>query len=199
MRTSAAWLSPMHQSIVFGLLVMLVSGCGIGQPGALAYPMVHAKTLLLDARAFPTAWQVDACGVGCDRSERQFYSLRTFGRPTIAGHVVQQVYTYPETKQAATLFQNHRAAEVPSEVFRIPGPSAYQSPWADEQIVACGRPRGYLCKAFFRYRNYVVEFTFDIKDGPDFDGMEISDITPILRDMDRVAVEVLGATVPEIR
>ena len=153
--------------------------------------------LLLDARAFPATWQTDVCTIGCDRTERQFYSLRTFGRPAIAGQVVQQVYAYPETKQAVALFQNHREAEIPSGVFITPTESTYRSPLADEQAVGCDGPQGYVCKAFFRYRNYVVEFTVDIAEGSDLEGMEIRNIDPIMEDMDRTAAKVLGATAPK--
>lgn len=190
--------------LVGGIVILLLClqnlyGCtmnaGNRQP---IYPIVHARELLLTAQKFPSGWQVNPCTVGCNRTERPTHSLRTFSQITIAGHVIQQVHVYEDAGTAHNQFLRLRDVEFtqqqpPNRSFTSPDSLQYQSHIADESAIACGKDVVEICKVFLRYRNYVIQFYFDI--GPP-EGVNVADIYPILKDMDSQIADTFHLTKP---
>lgn len=183
-------LSRVAEGIAILLLCLsTLFGCASTSSKTLpTFPIVHARELLLTAQAFPHSWQVDACTIGCDRTERPTHSLRTFGRRSIAGSVIQQVYVSEDAETAHAQFLHLQEAEFaelppPNRTFVPSASLQYQSLVADESALGCGKDEVEACKVFLRYRNYVVEFYFDVKLG-ETEGLSVTDIPPILEDMD---------------
>lgn len=187
--------------VVLAVCAAALTGCfGIGQTESEPFPLIHAKKLLLSARAFPATWQIVPCGSGCNRSERPEYSTRSFSRVGIAGHVIQDVYAFSSTSDAVASFQHYRSVEFmalqpPDKTFEPPPNVTYRSLIADDFVLGCGKQVVPACRALFRYRNYVIEFYFDIDSGQG-DGLQLHEIEPILRDMDIQVASTFNISLP---
>lgn len=188
-------------SLILCWYAILLHGCtASGIPQQAPFSTVDARILLIDARAFPSTWNADPCGVGCDRTERPDHALRMFGRDSIAGHVHQEVFAFPSTIEAQQYFAHLDAAlfmplTSPDITFVAPSNFTYHSALADEYKVGCGKQVVPACRALLRYRNYVVEWYFDIDAGAG-DGLQIQDIIPILLEMDAHVARTFHLTLP---
>lgn len=176
-------------AVVLAVCATALTGCfGVEQTESEPFPLVPAKSLLLSARAFPPTWQIVPCGSGCNRSERPEHSTRSFSRVGMAGHVIQDVYAFSSITEALASFQHYRSVEFvplqpPDKTFEPPLNMTYRSLLADDFFLGCGKQVVPACRTLFRYRNYVIEFYFDIDSGQG-DGLQLQEIEPILRDMD---------------
>jgi hypothetical protein len=188
-----------------GVLALVLLGTGCSNAGevlnATPLPNAPAPSLLLDEKPFPPKWQV-APGE-TSRDLRDTHAIRGFGRRSIAGQVIQNVYQFDSVRDALAKYQLYRKADfakapppqVPSTELVTPSEITYQSPIADEYYLGCGWNVAYICRALFRYRNYVVEFYFDIDSG-NGEGMKVREVEPIVRAMDEQTSSVLGIPFP---
>jgi hypothetical protein len=175
-------------------MIPIIASCSQSPPSR--YPIVSATDLLLTAASFPDTWEADSCEPYCERAERFGNAFRTFGRPNIAGHVIQQVTNYTYERSATAAFQ--RAQEVtfsqkaPQVEPFISSPSiSYTSPIADDYNFSCGIDVIVACRTLARYGNYYIEIYFVIDDG-DGNGLQLSKVPSILSALDIHIASVLG-------
>lgn len=188
-----------------GIVAVLVleSGCSILPVNALATPLpnVPATALLLDMDPFPKGWAMSQCYTSHCFSDTE--ALREFYLTGVPGHVNQYVFRLGSVESAQAKFKLYRETDfkkkpppqLPSTDFLPPSEVTYRSPIADEYYLGCGVDIVPACRAIFRYRNYLVEFYFDIDSGIG-DGLKIQQVEPILRAMDEKASAVLGIPLP---
>lgn len=194
----------LHKIIQVGLFLLVfgfvVGGCYSRFPIADQETIARAPDLLIDARAFPSDWQVFPCQPHCDRAERPHLADRSFGIPEKPGHVIQEVWRLSSELVAEDKYR--RNAEVafglrtpPDVTFTAPSEVTYQSSIADEYQFGCGVHKLPACKALFRYGQYVVELYIQLDTGEGY-GLSLDAIEPILRAIDAQAALQLGLPNP---
>ncbi len=184
------------------LLILTLIGIGCSRVGtkpvAPPLPIVPAPDLLLDAKPFPQGWQVDPCKPEpCGRGGQAW---RYFDRVGMPGHVLQDVYNFGDIEMAKSKYRLYREADftkspppqVPSTDLVAPRDIPYRSPIAEEYYLECGWDIRYVCRALFRYGQYLVEFSCEIDLGDGVGGLKIQEVEPILRAMDEKASSVLA-------
>jgi hypothetical protein len=182
--------------IVLTVCTVKITGCSSWiKPSSQSLPTLHARTLLLDLQPFPKGWEIIPCAAPCERIEQPTESARGFIHPGIPGKVLQDVYVFEQANAAQALFQRHSTIELsglePPDTTLLPVTRVgYQSPLADEFVFGCGMDAGVpICRAYARYRNYVVKFYFHLNPSQP-SGLHIDDIEPILRATDARVAEV---------
>lgn len=186
-------------SCVLGLLLLCLISCGHPTEQS-RYPIVSAENLLLTAEPFPTSWEADPCATDCDSTKQYGKAMRVFGRPKIAGHVIQQVTNYVYERSAKGEFQRAREITFPKRApnespFISAPPITYTSSIADDYHFGCGIDIVPACSVLARYSNYYIEIYFDI-DGGDGDGLQIVEVQPILEALDTHVASQLGIELP---
>jgi hypothetical protein len=177
---------------VLAVACMIELGDPLRGPKPAPAPVIPPSALILDATSFPTGWDIVPCEPNCDQAERSGAALRTFGKQGTPGHVVQEVMHFADENAAHTKFQTYMQSNLseftpesrsPYVPFKPPPEITYLSPFADEQYLGCGVDVVLACRAGRRYGSYFVYIYFDI-DGGKGDGLQISEVEPILRALD---------------
>ncbi len=149
-----------------------------------------AQELLLTTNPFPPDWVVNECqacdvfNLSPDRAMRQFRitDMRT--------GVTESVYRYASAEEARDRFLNARqnmAREMP-----LGSDVRYQSAVAAEQMAGCGLNYGeYTCLTLSRFGQYIVGLTY--RPGGSNPGLKAADVENLLRALDSLAMERLGA------
>lgn len=201
------------QKVILVILLLFGEGCvsRSSKPIPTPLPNVSSVDLLLDLRAFPQQWEVNPC----TKSPRCFGetdAYRAFIIAGVPGHVSQEITRFDSVEAAHAEFQAIRdkafkrstiPSQQPSTDFLPPPEITYRSVIANEYYLGCGIDIVPACDAIFRYRNYFVEFFFNVDagyvDGAEIkgNGLKIKEIEPILRAMDEKASSVLGIPLPK--
>lgn len=183
------------QYLCISIAILLVVGCArfVGSSTPASLPNIPARDLLLDAQAFPKGWGVGSCAPDCSRSEGEVYAERSFYITGVPGHVLQSVFRLDDVEAAKAKFQSYR--EVDFKTLTPPPEITYRSFLADEYYLGCGIAAVPACRAILRYGNYFIAFYFDIDSGKG-DGLQIADVEPILRTIDRRVAARLGILLP---
>lgn len=200
----------------FTLVLVLILGVGTGctswsSRSAPNLPVVPAHDLLVDIQPFPDRWAVNPCEPACERDHGDIHAERSFAVPDVPGHVLQDVFRLESVAAAQAKFQTYREVDfrqhpppqVPSSELLPPADVSYHSPIADEYYLGCGVHIVPACRAIIRYGNYFVSFFFDVNQGTadgvlitTDEGLEISDIEPILQALDQQVAARLGLPLP---
>jgi hypothetical protein len=183
---------------LLSILVLFLASCRPFEKPATKYPIVAARTLLLDATAFPPTWDADPCGPDCARDEGYGKAMRIFGRRNIAGHVIQEITNYVYASSAQNNFQRAQATNFPRRDPNEPpfstAPSiTYTSPFADQYALGCGIDIVPACRLYAQYGNYYVYMFFNIDSGTG-EGLQVADVTPILKALDQQLATQLHIT-----
>lgn len=186
--------------ILLVLAVTLVTACATtNSQNVQDYSIIHAKELLLDHQAFPSAWQVNSCEPSCERRERIRESARSFGRVGLPGKVIQDVFVFPTNGAAEQFFQSEQEAYfAPRTLPDVTLTAATQIEYrgsADQYAIGCDQQQEFFCRAVLRYGNYVIKFYLDIDAGYD-NGLQLADIAPILRATDLRVAQKLSVPSP---
>jgi hypothetical protein len=160
----------------------------VGDPQPVPALDIPASHLLLDVESFPSDWKASSCDPDCANAERADEALREFGKDTLPGHVIQQVFHFASEDDALAKFVRYEETDAFSSSEEI----SYLSPIADKQYIHCGVDETPGCKAGLQYDNYFVYFYFDIDDGRGY-GLKMEEVEPILQAMDERVSELLNA------
>lgn len=150
-----------------------------------------AQELLLTTHSFPSDWVINDCQL-CDvynltSSDR---AMRQFRITDLRTAVTQSVYRYASAEEAREHFVTTR--QKMAEGMSLRSEVRYQSEVAAEQMAACGISYGeYACLTLSRFGQYIVGLDYR-PDGSD-PGLEAADVKNLLRALDSLAMERLGA------
>jgi hypothetical protein len=193
----------MHKSAyiltcLLSFVMLSLTSCMPFEKPATKYPIVAARTLLLDATVFPQTWEADPCAPDCARDEGFGNATRTFGRRNIAGTVIQEITNYVYESSAQGASKRAQATNFPrrdsdERLFSTASSITYVSRFADQYALGCGVDTVPVCRLYAQYGNYFVYMYFDIDNGTG-DGLQVADITPILEALDRKIASQLHIT-----
>jgi hypothetical protein len=165
---------------------------------------VPARGLLLDTNAFPKGWVAGTCEPDCSRSEGETHALRSFYIINIPGQVVQEVFRLGSEQDAIGMFQtardtDFRERQSPNSGFAPPPEISYQSLIADEYHLGCGVDEVPACKVIMRKGNYFISVFFNVDRGEvGGNGLKMTEIAPILRDLDERVAGHFGTPIPTV-
>lgn len=116
--------------------------------------------------------------------------MRQFRITDMSTGVTQSVYRYASAEEAREHFLNARQNMAKER--SLSSNVRYQSEVAAEQLAGCGISRGeYACLTLSRFGQYIVGL--DYRPGGSDPGLKAADVENLLRALDSLAIERLGA------